>query len=401
MLITAAAALALLLAGPARAQVAVRGETVYTMSGPPIRNGVVLIRDGKIERVGPAAEVPIPDGYRVLTGKVVTPGLIDARTVVGLSGYLNQPQDQDQVERSAPIQPELRALDAYNPRERLVEYLRGLGVTTIHTGHGPGPLISGQTMVIKTAGTDPARTVLVPSAMVAATLGPDALGGGGGAPGTRSKAAAMLRAELLKAREAEAKRTPADAKKPETDLRQEAFGRIIRKELPLLVRVDRAQDILTALRIAREFEIRIVLDGAAEAYLVVDEIKAAGIPVILHPTMTRGGGEAENVSMETASVLRKAGIPVALQSGHEGYVPKTRVVLFEAALAAANGLTFEEALATITIDAARILGVADRIGSLQSGRDADVAVFDGDPFEYTTHVTGVVVDGQVVSSTPQ
>jgi imidazolonepropionase-like amidohydrolase len=117
--------------------------------------------------------------------------------------------------------------------------------------------------------------------------------------------------------------------------------------------------------------------------------------------MTRGGGEAENVSMETASVLRKAGIPVALQSGHEGYVPKTRVVLFEAALAAANGLTFEEALATITIDAARILGVADRIGSLQSGRDADVAVFDGDPFEYTTHVTGVVVDGQVVSSTPQ
>ena len=164
----------------------------------------------------------------------------------------------------------------------------------------------------------------------------------------------------------------------------------------------RANDILTALRLAKEFDIRIVLDGAAEAYLVVDQIKAAGVPVILHPTMSRAGGEAENMSMETASTLQKAGIPVALQSGYEAYVPKTRVVLFEAALAAANGLTFEQALATVTIDAAKILGVDKRVGSLEAGKDGDLALFDGDPFElHVTHVTGVVIDGVVVSETPQ
>ena len=171
--------------------------------------------------------------------------------------------------------------------------------------------------------------------------------------------------------------------------------------MPLLVSANRANDILTALRIAKEFDIRIILDEAAEAYLLVDQIKAANVPVILHATMSRAGGDAENMSMETASTLQKAGILVALQSGYETYVPKTRVVLFEAALAAANGLTFDQALATVTIDAAKIIGVDKRVGSLETGKDGDLALFDGDPFEYVTHVTGVVIDGVVVSETPQ
>jgi len=134
---------------------------------------------------------------------------------------------------------------------------------------------------------------------------------------------------------------------------------------------------------------------------VIDEIKAAGVPIIIHPTMYRAGGETENLSMETAAMLHKAGIPVAMQSGYETYVPKTRVVLFEAAVAAANGLSLEEALATITIDAARILGVSNRVGSLEAGKDADLALFDGDPFEYTSHVIGVLINGQVVSEVKQ
>ena len=129
---------------------AIVGETVYTMAGAPIQNGVVLIRDGKIERVG--AGLNVPAGYRVLNAKVVTPGLIDAHTVVGLAGYLNQAHDQDQIERSDAIQPELRAIDAYNPREDLVSWLRNFGVTTIHTGHAPAALMSGQTMIVKTRG---------------------------------------------------------------------------------------------------------------------------------------------------------------------------------------------------------------------------------------------------------
>lgn len=373
----------------APAQIAVQGEIVYTMSGAPVRNGVVLVRDGKIERVGPAASTSIPSGYKKLSAKVVTPGLVDAHTVVGLTGYLNQPQDQDMVERSAPMQPELRAIDAFDPKERLLEWVRGFGVTTIHTGHGPGILISGQTMIIKT-NAPTADSAMVPAAMVAATLGEGARAEAGKSPGSRAKAIAMLRTELIKAQEF--------VKKPGArDLRTEAFAQLVKGEMPLLVTVQRANDIMSAIRLGKEFNLKLVLDGVAEAQEVLDQIKASGYPVIVHPTMFRAAGETRNISFETASKLKAAGIPFALQSGFEGYVPKTRVVLFEAGVAAGNGLKPEEALASITIDAARLLGIDKRVGSLEAGKDADIALYDGDPLEYTTHCTGVLIDGAVVS----
>jgi imidazolonepropionase-like amidohydrolase len=389
-------------AGVARAQVAIRADTLHTMAGPSIADGVVLIdAAGKIQRVGPASSVAIPSGYRVLRAKVATPGLIDAHTVVGLAGALNQPHDQMQLETSAAMQPELRAVDAYNARETLVAWLRNHGVTTMHTGHGPGALISGQTMIVKTRGDEAEDGVLVPVAMVAATLGEGGLASAGKSPGTRAKAVALLRAELLKAKEYRAKLAGPEDKRPSRDLRQDVLARVLARDLPLLVTANRVSDMLAAMRVAREFEIRLVLDGAAESYLILDRIKAAGVPIILHPTMARAAGDAENLSMETAAQLRKAAIPFALQSGYESYVPKTRLVLFEAALAAARGLTPTEALGAITVDAARLLGIQQRVGSLESGKDGDVALFDGDPFEYASHVTAVVIDGQVVSDTPQ
>jgi imidazolonepropionase-like amidohydrolase len=390
------------LAGVARAQVAIRADTLHTMAGPSIADGVALIDGaGKIRRVGPASSVAIPSGYRVLRAKVATPGLIDAHTVVGLAGALNQPHDQMQLETSAAIQPELRAVDAYNARETLVTWLRNHGVTTMHTGHGPGALISGQTMIVKTRGDEAEDGVLVPVAMVAATLGEGGLASAGKSPGTRAKAVALLRAELLKAKEYRAKLAGPEDKRPSRDLRQDVLARVLARELPLLVTANRVSDMLAAMRVATEFEIRLVLDGAAESYLILDRIKAAGVPIILHPTMARAAGETENLSMETAARLRKAAIPFAFQSGYESYVPKTRLVLFEAALAAARGLTPTEALGAITVDAARLLGIQQRVGSLESGKDGDVALFDGDPFEYASHVTAVVIDGQVVSDTPQ
>ncbi|NDC52833.1 MAG: amidohydrolase [Planctomycetia bacterium] len=400
----------LLVAGGATAAetLVVRGGVVHTLAGPPIADGVVVIESGKIRAVGPAATTPVPPGAQQLQAAVVTPGLVDAHSVVGLSGYLNQPQDQDQLDPVEAIQPELRALDAYNPQERLIEWLRGFGVTTIHTGHAPGALVSGQTMVVKLSGNTVEEAVLRPTAMVAVTLGDAARAQGPDAekksPGTRSKAVAMLRSELVKAQEYLRKRSLADeSKRPDTDLRLEALAKVLAREWPLLVTADRAHDIASALRLADEFQIRIVLDSAAESYLLVDRIKAAGVPVIVHPTMRRagGGGETENISFETAATLDKAGIPIALQSGYESYVPKTRVVLFEAGLAAAHGLSFADALAAITIDAARIVGVADRVGSLEVGKDGDAALFDGDPFEYTTHCTGVVIDGRVMNTDPR
>jgi imidazolonepropionase-like amidohydrolase len=399
----AAAASLGLFASVAGAQIAVRGETVYTMAGAPLRDGVVLVgKDGKIEKVGSAAQVAIPAGYRTLTAKVVTPGLVDAHTVVGLAGYLNQPHDQEQVETSAPIQPELRAVDAYDPEERLVSYVRGYGITTLHTGHGPQALVSGQTMIVKTAGRDVDAATLVPAAMIAVTVGEEAKGEEGKSPGSRPKMIAMLRAELVKAQEYARKRASAEkGKEPERSLKTEAFVRVLEGELPLLVTVHRAGDILTVLRLAEEFKIKLVLDGVAEAPLVVDRLQKAGFPVIVHPTMARSFGETENLSMETASVLKKAGLTVALQSGYEGYVPKTRVLLFEAAVAAANGLGLEGALASVTIDAARVLGIDKRVGSLTPGKDGDLALYDGDPFEYTSHCIGTVIEGVPVSSAVQ
>lgn len=380
------------------AQIGVVGETVHTMAGPAISNGVVLIRDGKIERVGPASQVAVPKTYRTLQAKVVTPGLIDAHTVVGLSGYFNQPQDQDQLERSSSLQPDLRAIDAYNPQERLVEWVRGFGVTTLHTGHGPGVLMSGQTMIVKSRGKTVEEAVMVPTAMVSVTLGDSSKEPSKG-PGSRAKQVALLRTELIKAQEYVRKReTASEDKKPARDLRLDELVRVLQRDIPLLVTAQRAQDIISAIRVAKEFNLKLILDGGAEAYLVIDQIKEANVPVILHPTMARAGkGETENLSMETASKLKKAGIPVALQSGFESYVPKTRVVLYEAAVAAANGLSFEEALGTITIEAARILGIAGRVGSLEVGKDADLVLFDGDAFEYTSHVIGVLIQGEITS----
>ncbi|MCS7083198.1 MAG: amidohydrolase family protein [Bacteroidetes bacterium] len=387
----------LVFSGLSRAQLAVRAELLYTMAGPPIRGGVVLIRDGRIERVGPATSVRIPSGYRVLEAKVVTPGLIDARTVVGLSGIYNVPHDQMQLERSAPIQPELRAIDAYNPEEALVEWVRNLGVTTLHTGHGPGALISGQTMIVKSAGRTVEEALVDSVAAVAATLG-RSVGQNFSSPGTRAKAVAMLRAELLKAQEyGRKRRDPDPSKRPARDLRLEVLADVLEGKIPLLITAQTAPDILAALRLQREFGFKLVLDGAAEAYLVLEEIKQAGVPVILHPTMVRTAGETRNASMETAALLHRAGIPFALQSGYESYVPKTRVVLFEAAVAAAHGLPFEAALGAITIQAARILGIDRRVGSLEPGKDADMVLFDGDPFEYTTRVCGVIINGRLLT----
>lgn len=382
----------------AQAQVAIKGAIVHTMAGAPIKDGVVLVKDGKIERVGPASSVPIPAGYKVLSGAVVTPGLVDAHSTVGLSGILNIPADQMQLEKSDAFQPELRAIDAYNPREALVGFLRDLGVTTLHTGHSPGALASGTTIVVKPVGGT-VQEALVAEGMVAFTLGPSVHSTYRN-PGTSGKAIAMLRAEFIKAQDYTKKLGAKDPdKRPSRDLKMEILSRVLAGEVRILYTANRATDILTVLRLQKEFGFKLILDGAAEAYLVLDEIKAADVPVVLHPTMARASGDMQNVSMETASKLRSAGIPFALQSGHEGYVPKTRVVLYEAAIAAANGLSFDDALASITINAARIIGVEKRVGSLEAGKDADVVVFDGDPFEYTSHVCGVVINGAVVSQT--
>jgi imidazolonepropionase-like amidohydrolase len=394
---------------------AVKAAKLHTGTGTTIENGVVLVKGGKIAAVGKAGEVAIPEGVKVLEAKVATPGLVDVRGTVGLSGILNARHDSDQLERSSPIQPELRAVDAYNPHEKLVEYVRSFGVTTMQTGHAPGELISGQTIVVKTAGNSVEEALVKSPSMVVATLGPDSFASGGKSPGTRGKQMAMLREELIKAKEYAAKRKTKEGAKGEDaaegddaedkkkekagdrNLRLEMLADVLDGKTPLAISANKAQDIENCLRLADEFKFKLVLDMAAEAYLLTERVKGAGVPVMLHPSMYRAVGDSENQSFETAATLQKAGVLFAIQSGYESYVPKTRVVLFEAAVAAANGLTFDQALASITFNAAKILGVDSRVGSLEVGKDGDVALYDGDPFEYTTHCVGAVIEGKVVS----
>ncbi len=380
---------------------AIKGDVVHTVAGAPIENGVVVIEEGKISAIGTAATINIPEGFKVLKAPVVIPGLVDARSTVGMSGILNIAADQDQLERAEPMQPELRALDAYNAHEQLIEWVRSFGVTTVHTGHSPGELISGQTLVAKTVGNTVDDAVIIPQCAVAVDLTQRAQKDGSKSPGTRGKMAAMLRAELIKAREYqdEINRAEKDdeSEPPARELRLETLAAVLAGEMPMMVTVNRAQDIATALRLAKEFEFRLWIDSAAEAYLLTDAIRSAGVPVLVHPPMARPVGDLENMTFELAARLHDAGIQVAMQSGFEPYVPKTRVVLFEAGMAAAHGLGFENALRACTLEPAKILGVDERVGSLEIGKDGDVALFDGDPFEYTSHCVGVVIEGNIVS----
>lgn len=371
-------------------QYAIKASVIHTAAGKSINNGVILIKNGRIEKVGEEKDIAIPSEYKIYSQKVATPGFIDARSSIGLSGILNYAHDQDQLEKSDPVQPELRAIDAYNPREELIDWVKKFGTTTVHTGHASGALASGQTMIVKFGTADKPVRILDSALMVSFTLGSD-VSSNYKKPGTRAKGVAMLRTEFIKAKEYLDKIKKGE--KVNRDLKLEALAQVLNGELTALFTVNKAPDILAALRLQKEFGFKMVLDGVAEASLVIKEIKESGVPVILHSTMERQSGNSKSVAFDNAAILDSKEILFAIQSGFEGYVPKTRVVLFEAAVALAYGLPFDKALASITINAAKILGIDKQTGTIEPGKDADIVLFDGDPFEYTSHICQVFIDG--------
>lgn len=406
----AAALLAAAMLGVGRADaraaaLVVEGGEIHTVSGPVIENGLVLIEQGRIVEVGPAGEIDVPDDARRLSAQVVTPGLIDAHTSVGLAGMYNVDADRDANETTGPNQADLRAIDAFNPTEPLLRFLLEHGVTLVHTGPGPANPIGGQAGVFRTFGTVADQMMVrFPSALVL-SLGerPKQLyGERNQRPTTRMGTAALIREALAggldyarkRAEEKEGNRDDDEEQPPERDLRREVLARTAQGELRALFEAHRADDILTALRLVDEFELDAVIAGASEGYLVADELAAAGVPVLVGPVMQRvGRPETENATYENAALLAGRGIPIAIRSGYEPYVPRARVILFEAAIAAANGLGPERALRAITLDPARILGLDEDYGSIQPGKVADLVLFDGDPFEYATHVQTVLSAG--------
>lgn len=376
----------------------VKAGTLHTLEGEAIEDAVVVIRDGKIRRVGTADRISVPESARVLEAKVVTPGLIDARTTLGLSGVYGgregQVRDQDQLETSEPVQADLRPEDAYNALDPLIEWARRYGVTTMHTGHGPGAVISGRTMLVKTHGRTVEDALLKEDVAVAITLG-NSVSRNFESPGTRAKTVALLREALVDAQNYRAKIKA--GKNPGRSIENDVLLKVLDGDIKALITAHSITDISTALRLKEEFDLDLLLDGGAEAYRMTEALTAAGVPVLLHPPMMRAGGETRNATFESAALLQEAEVPFALQTGYEGYVPKTRVLLFEASIAVANGLAAADALRAITLSPAQLLGVDNRVGSIKKGKDADLVLFDGDPFEFTSHVCGVVIDGQLVS----
>ncbi|MEN8184308.1 MAG: amidohydrolase family protein [Myxococcota bacterium] len=398
-----------LLAAPALAgDIVVEADLLHT-EGPrgTLEDGVVLVRDGRIAEVGSRGRVEIPPDATRLWAAVVTPGLIDTHSVAGLAGLYNVPADQDVNEATGPNQAALRAIDGFNPREPLLRWLLEHGVTVVQSGPGEANPIGGQAGIFKTHGESVAEmTLRFPSALVM-TLGepPKATyGAKKQRPSTRMGTAAVIRSALGEAQEYARKRdAPAkqDAEPPPRDLGKEALALALARRIPVIATARREDDIGTALRIAEEFDLDLQLADAVEAYLAADRIAEAGVPVHVGPVMERIGSlETMNLTLENAAILAGRGIPITFQSGFEGYVPRTHVVLFEAAVAGAWGLGFERALSALTLDAAQRLGIDDRVGSLEPGKHADLVLFDGDPFEYTTHIQAVLVDGEIVHQRP-
>jgi len=222
------------------------------------------------------------------------------------------------------------------------------------------------------------------------------------APVTRMKTAEMIRNALTQARQYQEKwdkwkQDGSDvSKQPAIEPKSAALAEVVSGKMPAIFNVYRADDIDTAIRIGTEFHLKYILASVAEGYLLRDRIKQAGVPCLVGAVMQAfESQETANATYENAALLQQAGIPVAIMTGYEAYVPKSRVLLFEAALAAANGLGMEAALRAITASPAKILGIDDRVGSLSKGKDGDAVVFDGDPFEYTSHVQQVLVQGAV------
>lgn len=391
----------LLLAGAALAAPALllEADRVHTVSGEVIDKGAVLVEDGRITAVGRQGEVTAPAGAVKKTGAVLTPGLIDAWTTAGLSGPMNHAPDQDHAEARAPVQPELRALDAYHP-DPLVGWIRGFGVTTVQAGPSPGQPVSGRTLITRTTARPVDEVALVADGAVVFSLGAAAKGRFGNA-GAKSRmgAAALVRQALADAQEYRERRQLRGADRAPLDLGKEALVDVLAGERRAVFHAHRADDLLTALRIGEEFGLDVVLAGAAEGWLVAEQLAAAEVPVLVGPVMARSwrAGDQRNSNFENAALLADAGVQVAFMSGYEGYVPKVRVVLWEAAVAGANGLGRERTLKALTLDAAGILGIADRTGSVEVGKDADLVLYDGDPFEYATHACTVVAGGEVVS----
>jgi imidazolonepropionase-like amidohydrolase len=397
--------------------IAIINGKVLTITQGTLDPGTVLVEGGRIVALG--QEVAIPEDAEVYdaSGKVVMPGLIDAHCHVGLFPDGIGWEYSDGNEMTDPVTPHLRALDAVHPEDMAFQELVAAGVTTVLTGPGSGNLIGGQWVCLKTAPRPSVeQMVLLEPAGMKMALGENprrVYGDQKKAPSTRMGNAALLRAALVEAQNYLAKwqRYEADLaahqaqveagdegaakapEAPERDLKLEALGKVLRREMKARVHAHRADDMLTAMRIAEEFDLDLTLEHATEGFKITDILVARGVPVTAGPILfSRTKYELREMTPRNPGLMARAGVKVAIQTDESSAV---KYLALNAALAVREGMPEEEALKAITINAAEIIGVERRVGSLEVGKDADLVVFSGHPFDYRTVAELVLVDGQV------
>lgn len=390
----------------------VKNARIITMTGVNYENGYILIDRGKIIDIGSdltqlKTDIAGNGNYDLIDagGNYVMPGLIDAHCHVGMWEDAVGFEGEDGNEMTDPITPQLRALDGVFYADRSFAEACENGVTTVVTGPGSSNVIGGQFAALKTFGRRVEDMVLKEPVAMKVAFGENPKSvyyERKQAPTTRMATAALLRENMMKAKEylkqlEDYYRDSENNEKPDYDIKMEALTKVIRKEIPLKAHAHRADDILTAIRIAKEFEVDLTIDHCTEGYMIKDILKEEGVPVVVGPLLTdRSKIELRNQTLKNPAELSRAGIRVAIATDHP-CIPIQYLCLC-AAMAVREGMDEEEALKAITINAAAVSGIDDRVGSLEIGKDADIIIFNGHPLELKSRVVTTIINGKVVYS---
>jgi imidazolonepropionase-like amidohydrolase len=382
----------------ATGKLAIVGGQVIPIEGTPFSDGAILIEDGTITELG--RDVRVPDGVERVdaSGKVVMPGLIDAHVHLGVHEEAEGWAGQDTNESTDPVTPQVRALDGINPADLGFRDAIAGGVLTVNVNPGSGNPIGGQTVAVRCAGLTVDEMVLRAPSGVKSALGENpkrTYGERKLLPSTRLGTAAVIRDAFVKAANYLEKRERGDGEFVERDLRWEALGLVLRREIPWRQHCHRADDIATGMRLADEFGYRLVIDHGTEAALLADRIAERGVPVLIGPLLTsRSKVELRNRSLANPGKLAAAGVELAIITDHP--VIPIQLLHVQAALSVKEGLDEAAALRAVTLTPARVMGVDDRLGSLEPGKAATLCVWSGDPLDVRSRVEAAWIEGRQV-----
>ncbi len=380
----------------------IKNGKIMTMAGLTYDKGSILIKDKKIAMISEEINTGEHDVTEVIDASNcwVLPGLIEAHCHVGIIEERKGFEGDDCNEKNEPITPYLKALDAINPMDSAFHNALSAGITGLMVGPGSSNIVGGQFVFIKAYGRSIDKMVILEPAAMKIAFGENPKSNYDSVnkmPTTRMAIGALLREELFKAQNYRTKKWNAEKNGESFDeeFRKECWLPVLDKKIPLKAHTHRADDILTAIRIAKHYDLNMTLDHCTEGHLIAKEIKESGFPAIIGPSLsTRNKIETQNVDFKTPGILHKEGIKVAIMTDH----PVTRIqdLVVCAAFAAREGLGIEEALKAITINAAEICNVSDRVGSLEIGKDADIAIFNGHPMDLFTRTLYTIIDGEIV-----